>query len=241
MPKPGWGVRKSLWRGRSGGKGFTAGRSMAEEEPRHTAARSLPFSRPRLFPAAPSLSTTVSPSSAGFLFPKLPPPLQGSAAPGPLPRDFWGAGTPSARTNGHRPHRWPRGIRSVGAGAGSSPPALFTRHIPGLEEAVQGRSPSGDKPSRHQLPVLAGEGWWEPRAPRGELSTNTVPKQCRAAAPASSLLSGLCSLPCCARLPTRAGWRSWRRGHSYRGGQELTRGQQRAGAGREQPWGGWSS
>lgn len=53
------------------GRGFTAGRRMAKEEPKHTAARSLPFPQP--FPAVPSPSTTVSPSLAASLAQPCPP------------------------------------------------------------------------------------------------------------------------------------------------------------------------
>ena len=77
-----------------------AGRPTAKEEQRHTAARSLPFSQPQLFPTVPIPPTTASPSLAGFLLPELPP-LHGAAQPQtPSPahhwKAFWGHGEPTA-------------------------------------------------------------------------------------------------------------------------------------------------
>lgn len=132
----GEGLRPSSYRSWLGGQecpegeeqqGLMAGRSHGSygRAKAHRAC-SLPFPRPQLFPAAAGPGITISPSPAAFL------PQSCSLAPSPCPGGCFGA------RGCHRGQGWPWGTRSVGAQPGTSLPTLFTRHIPGLQEVVQG-------------------------------------------------------------------------------------------------------
>lgn len=81
----------------------------------------MPFPQPQLFPAAAGSQISISPSFA-------PPPQPRARCPAQPWEVFWGFWARGAA----------RGTQSVGAQASTILPTLFTHHIPGLQEVVQG-------------------------------------------------------------------------------------------------------
>lgn len=238
-----------------------AGRSMAKEEPRHTAARSLPFPQPQLFPAAPSPSTTVSPSLAGFLLPEVPPLPQGSTAPGPLPSP------PLEGILGAR-GACQRGLMPAGPGAGAGAWGAWERvPAPALPLCLHVTFPVWRKWCRGEVPAGTGRHvtGLQPLLERA----GGNPEHCRESSPRTLFPSSVgrllqhppCSLgsaphPHSCVAPSRSWLEELTEGTllGLVGVQELTRSQQRAwsrsrqGAARlplfsrrHKPWCGWSS
>lgn len=196
-----------------------AGRSTAKEEPRHTAARSSPFPRPQLFPAAPSSLTTISPSLAGFLLPERRLSPRGSTALGPLPSPpLEGVlGVRGARRRGLTP-----GVPGAGPGAHGAwervpaPGLPLCLHVtfPVWRKWCRGEVPAGTGRHVTGLQPSLGRAGGNPER-RGESSPRTL-----FPSGAGRLLQRCpCSLgsaphPVLPWLPAGAGRRSWRRGCS---------------------------